>query len=126
LRLRGSTYESWALSSIADPDSLDPDPNVLMTKNWGKTQTKQKCTLFFLSEMVTFALLDPDPGTPLNTDPIRIHNTGFLVHKDPDPVFTFSVQQCGNNRYLWKDDRVGIYNSVVWSVDWLEYGKSCQ
>jgi hypothetical protein len=41
LRFRGSPYEPWALSSVADPYSLDPDPNVLMTKNWGKIQTKK-------------------------------------------------------------------------------------
>ncbi len=38
---------------------------------------------FYLRLWVIFALLDPDPdpdtdpGTPLNPDPIRIHNTGF-------------------------------------------------
>jgi hypothetical protein len=39
----------------------------------------KKCNLltFFLFLCVIFALLDPDPGTPLNPDPIRIriHNT---------------------------------------------------
>ncbi len=33
-------------------------------------------TFQFLKRSVIFALLDPDPGTPLNPDPIRIHNTG--------------------------------------------------
>ncbi len=37
-----------------------------------------KFITFFLLLWVIFALLDPDPGTPLNLNPIRIriHNTG--------------------------------------------------
>jgi hypothetical protein len=38
---------------------------------------KMKFINFFLFLWVYFALLDPGPGTSLNLDPIRIHNTVF-------------------------------------------------
>jgi hypothetical protein len=48
---------------------------------------------------VIFALLDPDPGTPFNPDPIRIwiriHNTGFdgiTSDAAPGTILLFVVQ----------------------------------
>ncbi len=45
---------------------------------FSKHKRKIKFINFFLCLRVIFALLDPypDTGSPLNLDPIRIHNTG--------------------------------------------------
>jgi hypothetical protein len=37
--------------------------------------SKKETDQLFLFLWVIFGLLDPDPGTPLNPDPIRIRNT---------------------------------------------------
>jgi hypothetical protein len=50
---------------------------VLMNKNWEKSWKN----LSVLIKKWNFALLNPDSGTPLNLDPIRIliHNTAWIV-----------------------------------------------
>jgi hypothetical protein len=68
-----------------DPDSLDPNPNPekpSALKGEHLALQRKKFTNFSLFLWDIFALLDPDPGTPLNPDPIRIriHNTFLLQY----------------------------------------------
>jgi hypothetical protein len=63
---------------------LQEKPSILKREHPARKKIKFiTCFLFF---WVIFALVDPDPGTPLNLDPIRIHNTGERVclHSDQE------------------------------------------
>ncbi len=76
-----------------DPDSLDPNPDPAIHVNSDQekpsalkrehlARQKMKFISFSLFLWDIFALLDPDPGTPMNHDPIRIriHNTVLLQY----------------------------------------------
>ncbi len=82
-----------------DPNTWNPDPdpvfqvNQKTSKLQGKPSAlkrehpalqKKKFNNFLQLLWDFFALMDPDPGAPLNPDPVRIHNTDFWL---PETIF---------------------------------------
>jgi hypothetical protein len=58
---------------------------------------------FFLFLWVILALLDPDPLTRLNPDPIRIRNPGFFSGYGPDPHYFGSPETRPNEAWPFFD-----------------------